>query len=428
MSWQEYPRLGERVYRKTLPNGLRLMVVPREGFQKKLAYFITDYGSIHTKYTLDGETLEAPAGVAHFLEHKLFDLPRGEISGEFAEMGANPNAFTSYDMTAYFFSGTENFEKCLDLLLEFVSEPYFTDESVAKEQGIIGQEIDMTADAPDSKIFENLMEAMYGIHPVKVPILGTRETIGEITPKVLYDCHKAFYNPENMLLCVVGDVDAEAVEEIAIGRLGNEKKPGGVKIRHWNEPMTCLRDEIREEMEVAMPMFQLGFKCEPLPMGEEAMRREIIGELASEALFGESSALYLKMYEEGIIDSSFGGGFETLDGMAMLTAYGDSEEPEAVRMAILEGAKELLAEGLTEEAFMRMKRSAMGRRIRGLDSFDSVCFRLCAYRFADFDYFAFPEIYAAVQRQELLDFIARVVTPERCCLSVITPMEQEDML
>ena len=420
-----YPALEETVSRQVLPNGLTVLVVPRPGFRKKLAYFVTDYGSIHRCFTLDGVAYEAPQGVAHYLEHKLFDMPWGEVSADFAAMGANPNAFTSYDMTAYYFSCTENFEPCLKLLLQFVSTAYFTEESVAKEQGIIGQEIDMTADAPDSKVFENLMEAMYGVHPVQVPILGTRETIAEITPQVLYDCHRAFYNPENMLLCVVGDVDPEEVEALAVARLGGEKRPGGEKLRGWDEPMTCLRTEIREEMEVAMPMFQLGFKCEPLPTGEAGMRGEIVGELAAEALFGESSALYQKMYEAGIIDSSFGGGFETLDGMAMFTASGDSEDPEAVKEAILEGAKALLEKGLPEADFLRMKRSALGRRIRGLDSFDSICFRLCACALADFDYFEFPRVYEAVQRQELLDFIARVVVPQRCCLSVIEPMKEE---
>ena len=428
MSWQEYPRLDERVYRKVLPNGLTLMVVPRQGFQKKLAYFVTDYGSIHTQYLLDGKEMEAPAGVAHYLEHKLFDMPRGEVSGEFAALGANPNAFTSYDMTAYYFSGTENFEQCLKLLLEFVSTPYFTEESVAKEQGIIGQEIDMTADSAENRVFENLMEAMYGSHPISVPILGTRETIGRITPQVLHDCHRAFYNPENMLLCVVGDVDAEAVERLALEMLGTEKTPGGRKRKLWKEEMTCPRQEITQKMEVAMPMFQLGFKCEPAQPGPESIRQEIIGDLAAEVLFGESSKLYLRLYGEGIIDSSFGGGFETVDGMAMLTASGDSEDPWAVREAILARAEELPAEGIGEQDFLRMKRSALGRRIRGLDSFDSTCFRLCAYHFAGVDYFDFPAAYSAVTREAVMNFITETVTRQRSCLSVITPIEQEESL
>ena len=425
MSWKEYPYLDERVYRKTLPNGLTLAVVPRKGFQKKLAYFVTDYGSIDTAYTLDGKVMEAPAGVAHYLEHKLFDMPRGEVSAEFAAMGANPNAFTSYDMTAYYFSCTEYFEECLRLLLEFVSTPYFTEESVAKEQGIIGQEIDMTADSPDTRVFENLMEAMYGRHPIRIPILGDRETIARITPVILTDCHRAFYDPSNMMLCVIGDVDARRIEGIAMEMLGSEKKTAGQKLRTWEETMNCVQTEVAAQMEVAMPMFQLGFKCEPIGSGEAAVRQEMIGDLAAEALFGESSALYLKLYEQGLIDSSFGGGFETVDGMAMLTASGDSDDPWALRDAILEEAKQLLASGIKEVDFLRMKRSALGRRIRDLDSFDSTCFRLCAYHFSKFDYFDFPRVFHTIAVEEILEFIRRVVTRERCCLSVITPIQHE---
>ncbi|MBO5953855.1 MAG: insulinase family protein [Oscillospiraceae bacterium] len=420
-----YPELAERVFWDTLPNGLTLAVVPREGFQKKLAYFVTDYGSIHTHFMQDGKDCEAPAGVAHYLEHKLFDMPRGEVSAEFAALGANPNAFTSYDMTAYYFSGTENFEKCLELLLEFVSTPYFTEQSVAKEQGIIAQEIDMTADNAETRVFENLMQAMYPEHPIRVPILGTRETIAEITPQVLEECHRAFYTPDNMILCVVGDVDAQAVRQIACRILPEKAAPKAQKQRQWQQIMTCQQQAVRDRMEIAMPMFQLGFKCEPLEKGETSIRREIIGDLAAEALFGESSQLYLRLYEQGLIDASFGGGFETADGMAMLTAFGDSDDPQAVKEAILDQAWQLVDQGIPEEDFLRMKRSSLGRRIRDLDSFDSVCFRLCAYHFSGFDYFNFPAVYRSVQARDIQDFIQQVVTKERCCLSVITPAHEE---
>ena len=183
MNTQYYPELDETLCREVLENGLTVCVIPRKGFTKKLAYFVTDYGSIHTEFTLEGKSYCAPAGVAHFLEHKMFDLPGGrDVSAEFAAMGASSNAFTSYDMTAYYFSCTENFEKCLALLLEFVSTPYFTEESVAKEVGIIDQEIGMNLDAPDSVIFDELMAALYEKHPIRVPILGTSETIRRITP------------------------------------------------------------------------------------------------------------------------------------------------------------------------------------------------------------------------------------------------------
>ena len=423
----DYQELDEVLYTEVLENGLTVLVLPRKDFSKRLAYFVTDYGSIHTHFSLDGVEYTAPAGVAHYLEHKLFDMPGGrDVSAEFAQLGAMTNAFTSYDMTAYYFSCTDNFAECLKLLLEFVSTPYFTEESVTKEQGIIDQEIGMNADAPDSVVFENMVRQLYHTHPIRVPILGDSDTIREITPEVLHLCHRAFYTPGNMLLCVVGDVDPEAVAGTARQVLGTEERSVGVKLPFGEEPMDHAAEEISCTMEVAMPMFSLAFKCEPLGKGKEAIRQEMVADLAAEVLFGESSQLYLKLYEEGIIDSSFGGGFETMDGCAMLLCSGDSDEPEAVRDALLARAAEILREGVEEETFLRLKRSALGRRIRGLDSFDSTCFRLCAYHLSDFDYFRFPEIYRQIQAEEIRKFIARVVRPERCTLSVITPTEQED--
>ena len=422
----EYPGLGETVCRCVLPNGLTVMVAPRPGFTKKLAYFVTDFGSIHTEFTLDGEEYRVPAGIAHYLEHKMFDLPGRDVSAEFAARGASVNAFTSYDVTAYYFSCTEHFEENLRLLLEFVSTPYFTDESVEKERGIIDQEIGMNADNPDGQIFEKLMPALFENHPVRVPILGTCETIREITPENLYLCHRAFYNPANMILCVVGDVDPEEVARIAEEILPREKTSVGQKKMEWPETMDRPYETVTDRMEVAMPMFHLGFRCESAPNGPESIRQEVVGDLAAEALFGESSRLYLELYEDGLIDSSFGGGFECLDGCSMLLCGGDSDEPDTVCDAILAEAERIAREGVAEEDFLRMKRSALGRRIRELDSFDSTCFRLCAYHMSGVDYFCFPEVYRQVEAWEIQQFLAETVRPGRGAVATLYPIEQEE--
>ena len=420
-----YPALGETVYRHTLPNGLRMVVIPREGFTKKLAYFVTDYGAIHREFTCDGQRCVVPDGVAHFLEHKMFDMPDMDVSAEFARLGASINAFTSYDMTAYYFSCTANFAQCLELLLQYVSTPYFTEESVRKEQGIIGQEIGMNEDSPDTRVFEDLMVAMYKNHPIQAPILGTRASIAQITPRILELCHKAFYRPGNMLLCVVGDVDPEMVAATAEKILPKEDRVTVTRQEDWPEEMRPCESFISRAMEVAMPMFQIGFKSSCPQKGEPAVYRETVGDLAAEALFGESSPLYLRLYEAGLIDGSFGGGYETVDGMAMLTAYGDSEDPKAVRDAVLQQVQTLVKEGIAEKDFLRMKRSALGRRIRDLDSFDSLCFRTCAYTLSEFDYFDFPEIYRKVTAEDVLKFLEQTVTQDCCCLSVIYPKEEE---
>ena len=422
----EYPKLDEILYRDTLPCGLDVLVLPRKGFTRKIAYFVTDFGSIHTDFFFEGQEHHVSAGVAHYLEHKLFDMPDRDVTGEFARMGASTNAFTSFDMTAYYFSCTENFDSCLRLLLEFVSTPYFTEESVEKERGIIDQEIGMNLDSPDSRIFENLMGLLYENHPIRVPILGTSETIRQITPQMLHLCHRAFYTPGNMLLCVIGDVDPEQVASIATEVLGEEDREVARKIKAWPEGMTALRDRMETNMEVAMPMFNLAFKAEAPGTGAGAIREEMVADLAAEALFGESSELYLKLYEEGLIDSSFGGGFETVDGCAMLMCSGDSDNAEAVRDAVLTQAAKIAQTGLPEEDFLRMKRSALGRRIRGLDSFDGTCFRLCAYHFSKFDYLRFPEVYLDIQARDIQGFLSRVVTRERCGLAVINPTEKEE--
>ena len=192
----------------------------------------------------------------------------------------------------------------------------------------------MNQDTPDSRVFEDLMGAMYENHPIRIPILGTSDTIREITPEILHACHRAFYTPGNMMLCVVGDVDADRVAEIAEEVLGTEKKPVGKKVQHWVEDMTVGEQISYRAMEVAMPTFELGFKCEDAGWGRESVRLEVIGDLAAEALFGESSHLYLELYEAGLIDSSFGGGYETTEGVSMLFCGGDSDDPEAVFEAI----------------------------------------------------------------------------------------------
>lgn len=427
MTETRYEQLDEVIFRDTLPCGLPVMVVPRKGFSKKLCYLAVDFGSVHTDFRLDGKTYHVPAGSAHYLEHKLFDMPGGrDVSAEFAQLGANVNAFTSYDMTAYYFSCTEHFSECLRLLTEFVFTPFFTAQSVEKERGIIDQEIGMNLDSPDSVIFDRLMTAMFREHPIRVPILGSQASIREITHETLELCHRAFYTPKNCCLCVIADEDPGQISALVRQVLSDTVRPMGEKLPMPEEAMDVPEAETRCAMDIAMPTFCLGFKCESVGLGEAAIRQEIAADLAAEALFGESSRLYQQMYEEGIIDSSFGGGFDCADGCAMFLCSGDSDAPEQVRDAILRRAETLLREGIAPDYFLRMKRSALGRRIKGLDSFDGTCFRLCAYHFADFDYFRFPAVYRDITPEEVLAFLARVVRPERCALSVIDPVESPE--
>ncbi len=421
-----YPRLDETVYRKTLSNGLKICVVPKKDFTRKAAYLVTDYGSIHTDFTLDGEHITTPDGVAHYLEHKMFDLPGRDVNEEFAALGANPNAFTTYDMTAYYFTCTEHFEQCLKLLLEFVSTPYFTEESVEKERGIIAQEILMYADSADSQVFEDLAADLYQHHPIRVPIAGSVQSIQAITPEILHLCHRAFYAPANMMLCVVGNVEPEAVAEIAEKNLPHTKQSIGIPDLGKDEQMRFVTPVSRRKMDVSMPTFQLGFKCPAGLTGEEFAHWELVADLAAEALFGESSSLYLKMYEQGLIDSSFGGGVETVDGTAMITCGGDSDDPEAVRDAIIAEAQRLAQTSIDEAEFARMKKSFMGRRVKDLDSFESTCFRLCAYQFEGYDYFRFPESFDELESEEVCRFLQEHIRLDRCAIAIVEPLGQKE--
>ena len=284
----EFPRVGEQMYHQVLDNGLHIFVVPKPGFQKSYAFFATNYGGMDMKFKLDGQDMDTPAGVAHYLEHKMFDTKEGNALQELAANGASPNAFTSNAITGYYFESTEKFEENLRILLSFVSIPYFTKESVDKEQGIIGQEIGMIEDDPDWVVFMDLMQALYEKHPVRVSVAGSAESISHITAETLYACHKAFYDPSNMVLCVAGDVDPEKICQAAREIL--PERPGAPVARGdygAQEPAEVCQPMIQREMEVSVPLFQLGFKGEAAPEGEGALRQQLLGELACEALLGQ---------------------------------------------------------------------------------------------------------------------------------------------
>ena len=426
MNERIFPGLGEKIYEDTLPNGLRIKVVPKRGFARSYAFFATDYGSMDTRFRLDGKDYVSPDGVAHYLEHKMFDMPDGNALQKMSQTGASPNAFTSYNITAYHFSCTSMFEENFRTLLQFVSQGYFTQESVEKERGIIAQEIKMYADNPASRVDENLFCAMYQNHPIRVPVAGTVESIQDITAQTLIDCHRAFYDPSNMVLCVVGDVDPRQIHDIALEIL--PKVPGGASERDYGEKEPAAPDQhtITQEMEVSMPMFSVGFKGAEVPKGPQRLRQEIIGDLAGEILCGESSRLYQEMYESGLIDPGFGVSYSLVRELSMLCLGGDSENPQAVLDAVLQEAQRVVKEGVDEELFLRLKRSAVGRRIRGLDSFEGLCYRLALSDFDGYDYFTFPALYESITAEDVRQLIAREITPEQAVLSVILPKTREE--
>ena len=248
MNYLDFPRVGERMYREVLENGLHVFVFPKPEFQKSYAFFATNYGGMDLRFCLDGTWHDTPAGVAHYLEHKMFDTQEGNALQKLTANGASPNAFTSNAITGYYFECTEQFEENLKTLLSFVSVPYFTQESVDKEQGIIGQEIGMIEDDPDWKVFTNLMKGLYEHHPIRLSVAGSVESIARITPQTLYDCHKAFYDPANMVLCVAGNQDPERVCRIAREILPKTAGPIAQKDYGPQEPEGAFQSLVEERL------------------------------------------------------------------------------------------------------------------------------------------------------------------------------------
>ena len=418
---KEYPRLGEKVFRQRLKNGLEVIVVSKPRHAKQYAFFATRYGGMDLRFQVNGVWQDTPAGIAHYLEHKMFDTEEGNALQELAKNGASENAFTSCSMTAYYLTCTEKFYENLRILLSFVSVPYFTQESVEKEQGIIAQEIRMVEDDPDWRVYANLMECLYQESPVRFPVAGTVESIRQITPQTLYDCHRAFYTPSNMVLVCVGDVDPERVAAEAEAILPGEAGEAVARDYGGQEGRTPAQRERWETMEVSMPMFLAGFKCLPQEQGEARLRQSIAGAMACDALFGESSPLYTRLYEEGAINGSLGGNLDQVPGAAYLFVGGDAKDPAYVTGEIVRQAERLARGGIGEAFYQQIRRSAYGSMIRGLNSFEGIAIGMTNGRFGGYDYYRFPEVFDAITKADVEAFLRENVTGDCAALSAIRP-------
>ncbi len=419
---ENFPHIGEELFRAALPNGLDIFVIRKPDFNKNFAFFATNYGSVDSTFTKDGQKIETPDGVAHFLEHKMFDMKDYNALQEFVRMGASPNAFTSSSMTAYHFECTDNFEKNLEILLDFVSTPYFMQDSVDKEQGIIGQEIRMSEDSPGWMAYNNMLMAMYENHPVRRSIIGTIESIAKIDSNMLYSCHKVFYTPSNMTLCVAGNVDPDIVVETASRMLSGVKEaPIG---RHYGveDHRSAFCHRIECPMEVSMPVMLLGFKDEPTGSGQAFLRRELLSDLAVEALCGPSSPLYSRLYASGLINRGFNTGYNSFSGGGCMILTGDSPDPDRVREEVLKEAGRVASEGFDRAMFSRIKNAAYGARLRALDSLDDLCHMLTEYHFHGARFLDFPSVYEGLDERAAADYIRETITFERSALSVIRPV------
>lgn len=417
-----YERIGEWIYRETLPNGLPICVIPKPEYARSYAFFATRYGGMDIRFFRNGSWLDTPPGIAHYLEHKMFDTKEGNALQELAKNGAEPNAFTSNAMTGYYFDSTENFEENLKILLSFVSIPYFTEESVAKEQGIIGQEIRMIEDTPDWQIYTRMMQCLYQRSTARISVAGSVESIKKITAQTLYDCHKAFYTPSNMMLTVVGNVDPIHVADIARRILPREGGPV-IPRDYGEEPDALSARATRSEMPVAMPQFMIGYKCRPAEDGEDYLRKQMIGDLACDILLGDSSPLYLSLYQKGLINGSFGGTFEMMPGIAYLYAAGDSKDAAEVAEQVQKEAKRLAFEGIEDDYFQRIRHAAFGQALRGLNSFENIAVMLTEGGFHGYDAYRFPQVFDTITKNDVMEFLRSNLTEERRVLSEIVPQK-----
>lgn len=412
--------LGDSYYEIQHKSGLKIFVYPKEGYSTTYAVFGTNYGSIDTFIKKTGEAAVAiPEGTAHFLEHKLFESEELDAFERFAKTGANANAYTSFDKTCYLFSCSSNFKENLGILLDFVQHPYFTQKTVEKEQGIIGQEIRMYQDEPSWQVLFNLLKCLYHKHPVKIDIAGTVDSIAEITADMLYDCYNNFYNLGNMVLAVVGNTTVEEVLEVADANL-EKKELVKIERADYGEPEEIVSDYFEEALAVSQPLFTLGFK-ESTKGGELTLKDKILTSLLLEYISGDTSPLYERLFNDGLINTGFGSEYFTGYGYRAVIFSGESRDPKAVADAIKAEIRKVHAEGIREEDFERIRRMHYGRAIMDYNDVDGLANELVAATFEGYGLFDEIEIYKTLTMKDAEDRLKDQMHEEFSAMSVIIP-------
>lgn len=419
--------LGEEMQFSLHESGLRVYVFPKKGFSKYYAIYGTEYGSLNRTFTVPGERdmTTVPDGIAHYLEHKLFEeADGGNAFDRFAKTGANSNAFTSFDLTAYLFSCTDKFYENLDILLDFVNHPYFTEENVAKEQGIIGQEIKMYDDEPEWRAFFNTLTAMFHENPVKIDIAGTVESISHITPEILYKCYNTFYNPSNMVLIMVGDVDMDEALKYVDKHVSPERNLGKIKRFEAEEPREIVREYIEQKLSVSQPIFRIGFKDNsPGQSGSELLKKEITTEIILESIFGKSSDLYLELYEAGLIDSSFGTEAEIEHEYGFSLIGGETAQPEKVYEIIKKRLDGFIKSGIGKDAIERAKKVLISNDIMLYNSVENMGNAFIRPLINGQNPLEYKKAVENVTYDEIQARLEEHFDTSNCVLSVVTPAE-----
>ena len=414
-------RLGESYFEIDHPSGLKILVYPKKNYAATYAVFGTRYGSIDTEFRLNGEEKFTcvPEGIAHFLEHKLFESEDLDAFERYAKTGASAKAYTSFDKTCYLFSCTGKFQESLEILLDFVTHPYFTEKTVQKEQGIIGQEIQMCRDEAGWEALFSLLRAMYKTHPVRIDIAGTVESIAEITPELLYKCYETFYNFSNMVLCVAGNVTLDEVLSVA-DRLLKPQKPIAIERKFHREPREVAESYTEETLSVAFPIFSLGFK-EAVETPERSLREILISDIILEAVAGKTSAFYSELLEAGLINTSFESEYFCGYGYAAWIFTGESPDGREVQKRITARIRALQETGISKADFERIRKKLYGRSIMQFNDIDGIANAMVSAYFCKEGLFDETEILQSLTLDEVNVRLRTALQTDCASLSVIKP-------
>lgn len=399
--------------------GLKIACYYMPKYNGMHAVFATNFGSVDRNYILNGEKHSIPAGIAHFLEHKMFENEDGDAFEKFSKTGANANAFTSFDKTCYIFSATDNIDESLDILLSFVTKPYFTKETVAKEQGIIGQEIKMYDDSANWRMLFGVLEGLFVNHPVKDDIAGTVESIGEITPDMLYDCCKAFYSPSQMILSVAGNVSADRIKA-ACDRAGFINEVADVKKISVDEPENICYSEKSINMAVSIPMVAIGFK-ENIAT---TIENEILGDIIMEVLTGSTSELFNRLYDENIVNGTFEGEIFSGDGYYASIISGETQSPEKLIDEIEAAIADLKRNGISQEQFQTSKNAMYGSMIVDFENVEEVATNIVNNYFKGYSIYDPLEVLSGITLEQVNRQLSTMFNQELRTIFKVLPLEK----
>ncbi len=419
-------KVKEKLYIEKLENGLTVMIIPKTGIQKKYIIWGTNYGSNDSEFVVPGEeqVTRVPNGVAHFLEHKLFEQENGTNSLDtLTALGVNANAYTTNDHTAYLYECTDNFYEALDEFMDYVQHPYFTDENVEKEKGIIGQEIMMYDDYPDWRVYLNTMQAMYHNNPIKIDITGTIETISKIDKEILYKCYNTFYNPANMALVVAGDFKPEEILEEIKKRLVDKKSSASIKRIYPEEPESIVQEKIEQKLEVSQPLYTIGIKevkeKNAIESKNEAVRKCIAMEILLTLLFGRSSELYQELYKQGILFGAPSLDYEYGKNYAHVLITGQSPNPEKLYERFKQEVRKFKQNGINENDFERIKKTIYGRYVKEYNDVQDIARMFLADYFKGINSFDYLEEIDGVNVEYLNQVLNFVFKEDKMVISIV---------